>query len=390
MNHKSFKYRFYPTPEQAELLEKTFGSCRFVWNQILDWRSKEYSLNGIKINYTKTSAKMTQLRQEFPWLQEASYVALQQALRNQDKAFSGFFAKHSNYPNFKKKFNKQSFRLVGTAFSIKNNNQVFIAKCKTPLNIKWTRSLESTPSSVTISKDTANRYFISFNCEIETKELPKLNNSIGLDLGLTNFATTSNSEKIKPLKSYIKYQKLLAKLQRQHTKKQKGSKNREYSRLKIAKVHNKIADSRKDFLQKLSTKLIRENQTICLEDLNVSGMVKNHKLAKGISDASWSELVTMLKYKAEWYGRIISQISPWFPSSKLCSNCGFRLDKLPLNMRQWTCPECNSLHDRDINAAKNINTAGLAEINACGVSSVGGVELMFDARHDTLKQEIPA
>lgn len=387
MYHKSFKYRFYPTKEQVEFLEKTFGSCRFVWNQILDWRSKEYSLNGNKINYNKSSAKFTEIRRDTSWLQEVSYDAVQQALRNQDKAFSNFFAKRAEYPKFKKKFSKQSFRLMKHAFSIKDN-QVFIAKCKIPLNIKWSQPLKGRSYSVTISKDTANRYFISFNCEIEIQELPKLNNSIGIDLGLTNFATTSTGEKIKPLKSLIKYQKLLAKLQKQHAKKQKGSKNREKSRLKIAKVHNKIADSRKDFLQKLSTKLIRENQTICLEDLNVNNMMKNHKLAKGISDASWSKFTTMLTYKAEWYGRTISQISPWFPSSKLCSNCGFRLNKLPLNIRNWQCPECNCIHDRDINAAKNINTAGLAEIQACGVSAVGDFGIKPEIRHDTLKQEI--
>lgn len=368
--NKSFKYRFYPTHEQAELFLKTFGSVRYVWNHILDWRSKEYSLNKTKINYTKTSSKLTEIKESMSWLYDVSCVPLQQALRHQDIAFSCFFAKKSKYPNFKKKGNRQSFELTKSAFTIKNG-QVFIAKSKIPLNIKWSRSLESEPSSITISKDCADRYFISFCCEVEIEPLQKLEKTIGVDLGLKDFAIISDGQKIKPLKSFIKYQKLLKKLQRQHVKKKAGSKNRNKARIKVAKVYNKIADSRKDFLHKLSTKLINENQVISLEDLNISGMIKNHSLAKHIADTSWGEFVRQLKYKAEWYGRTISQISPWFPSSKLCSNCGFKIEKMPLDIRKWQCPSCEAIHDRDINAAKNINTAGLAEINACEVSSIG-------------------
>jgi len=306
-------------------------------------------------------------------LNEVSSVALQQTLRNQDTAFSNFFAKRAKYPTFKKRRNKQSFKLALNAFAFKEG-KVYIAKNKEPLNIKLHRPLEGEITSLTISKDCANRYFIAFCSEVEIEPLPYINKNIGIDLGLTDFAITSDGQKFKPLKTFIKYQKLLKKVQRRFAKKVKGSKNRAKARVKVAKVYNKIADCRKDFLHKLSTKLIRENQTISLEQLNVAGMIKNHKLAKSIQDASWSEFVRQLKYKALWYGRTIIQISPWFPSSKLCSDCGFKVDKMPLNIRKWTCSNCNETHDRDINAAININTAGLAEIQACGVSSIGTKE----------------
>ncbi len=367
---KAFKYRFYPTPQQTELLAKTFGCVRYVWNQILEWRSKEYQLNAKKINYTKTSAKLTEIKKEHEWLNEVSSIALQQTLRNQDLAFSKFFRKETKYPNFKKRRGRQSFRLMNNGFTIKDG-KVIIAKSKEPLNIVWSRPLLGEPSSITISKDGANRYFISFCSEVEIEPLLHIHKTVGIDLGLTDFAITSDGEKFKPLKSFLKYQKLLKKLQRQLAKKVKGSNRRNKAKVKIAKVHNRIADSRKDFLHKLSSKLINENQVISLEDLNVKGMVKNHKLAKGILDAGWSEFVRQLKYKAEWYGRTISQISPWFPSSKLCSDCGFKVEKMPLNIRKWQCANCGETHDRDINAAININTAGQAEIYDRGHSSTG-------------------
>ena len=362
MKSKAYKYRIYPNEEQKELLAKTFGCVRVVWNNLLDWRSKEYTLNGTKINYNSTSAKLTMLKQqpEYEWLNEVSSVALQQTLRNQDKSFSNFFAKRAKYPTFKSKHDKQSFRLMGTAFMLKDG-VLYIAKSKTPLRVKWSRKLEGKPSSITISKDCANRYFVSFCFESDIQPLPKIDKNVGIDLGLSDFIITNDGEKIKPLKSLIKYQSKLAKAQRVLSHKTKGSSNRNKARLKVARIHNKISDARTDFLHKLSTRLINENQVIAVEDLNISGMIKNHKLSKAISDASWSEFVRLLEYKADWYGRTIVKCSPWYPSSQICSDCGSITGKKPLHIRKWTCA-CGSEHDRDINAAKNILTAGLAEL----------------------------
>ncbi len=386
--NKSFKYRIYPTAEQKQLLAQTFGCVRYVWNTLLDWRSKEYALNGTKINYNSTSKKLTEIKQTTEWLNDVSSVALQQTLRNQDAAFSNFFAKRGKYPKFKRKSNTQSFRLMDTAYRLKDG-KLYIAKSKDPIEVRFSRPLEGEHSSITISKDAADRYFVSFCSEVEIESLPKVDKIIGVDLGLTDFVITSDGEKIKPLKALIKHQTKLAKLQRRLSKKQKGSNNRNKAKIKVAKVHAKIADSRKDFLHKLSTRLIRENQSIVTEDLNVIGMIKNHKLAKAIADASWSEFVRQLEYKAQWYCRTIVKCSPWYPSSQICSSCGTITDKKPLHIRTWTC-DCGVTHDRDINAAINIRTAGLAEL-ACGASSIGGVKGKTKTpRHGALKQESPA
>lgn len=376
--NKAYKYRFYPTDEQKELLAKTFGSVRFVWNSILDWRSKEYTLNQTKINYSASSTKLTKLKSEFVWLNEISSVALQQTLRDQDRAFSNFFAKRADYPVFKKRHHRQSFRLMSNGFTFKDGN-IFIAKSKTPLDIRWSRKFNDTPSSVTISKDGADRYFISILVEeaIEPKSI--LTKSVGIDVGLTDFAITSDGIKYKPLKAIAKHSLKLAKLQKRLSKKQhsrfKGDKTPKSNNFlkaskKVARLQAKIADSRNDFLHKLSTKLINENQVICLEDLNVKGLIRNKKLSKHIADASWSKFISLLEYKANWYGRSISFVSPFFPSSQICSVCGTHTGKKPLNVRKWICPHCGTSHDRDVNAANNILTAGLAEI-ACGDTSIG-------------------
>lgn len=369
--NKSYKFRIYPTKSQCQILEQTFGCVRFVWNNILNWRSEEYRINKTKINYSDTSKKLLDVKNEFSFLKDISSVSLQQSLRNQDKAFSNFFSKHGKYPNFKKKHGIQSFRLTKNAFTMRDD-KLLIAKMDNPLKIKISRPINGEISSITISKDCSSRYFVSFCVDEDINHLPKSEKTIGIDLGLIDFAITSDGEKIKPLKSLKKYEKKLKYLQRRLSKKKKGSNNRNKARNKVAKVHAKISDCRKDFLHKLSTKIINENQVICLEDLNVSGLLKNHKLAKSISDASWSEFVRQLEYKALWYGRTISKINPFYPSSQICSECGYRSGKKPLSIRKWTCQECGTTHDRDLNAAINIKTAGLAEL-ACGAPSIGEV-----------------
>ena len=376
--NKAYRYRFYPTDEQKQLLAKTFGSVRFVWNNILNWRSKEYTQNATKINYSASSARLTKLKSEFVWLNEISSVALQQTLRDQDRAFSNFFAKRAEYPVFKKRHHHQSFRLVSSGFTFKDGN-LTIAKSKAPLDIKWSRKFTGTPSSITISKDGSDRYFVSILVEEAIEPKPMLSKAVGIDVGLTDFVITSDGIKYKPLKAIAKHSLKLAKLQKRLSKKQhsrfKGDKTPKSSNFlkaskKVAKLQAKIADSRNDFLHKLSTKLINENQVICLEDLNVKGLIRNKKLSKHIADASWSKFIDLLEYKANWYGRSISFVSPFFPSSQICSVCGTHTGKKPLNVRKWVCPHCNTTHDRDINAANNILTAGLAEI-ACGDTSIG-------------------
>lgn len=362
----SHKYRAYPTDAQAKLLAQTFGCARFVWNHILDWRSKEYSLNGTRINYTKSTAKLTEIKQEFAWLYDVSNVALQQSLRNQDRAFSNFFAKRGKYPAFKSKHDKQSIRLTSNAFRIKGG-KLFIAKSDEPLAFAQSRPLPEKINSLTISKDAAGRYFVTFQGEEDKSLLPVNDKSIGIDLGLSHFAVTSDGEKIEAPKIFRKHEAKLARYQRALSRKQKGSNNRNRARRKVARLHAKIADTRKDFLHKLSTSIIRENQTVSVEDLNVIGLQKNRRLAKSIADASWSEFVRQLEYKSAWYGRTFVKISRWYPSSQICSSCGHRDGKKALSVREWTCPECGTIHDRDINAAININTVGRTEINGCQV-----------------------
>ena len=368
--HTSYKYRIYPTKEQQGVLNKTFGCCRFVWNNILDWRSKEYSLKGNKINYSATSKQLTKIKSEYQFLKDVSAVALQQTLRNQDVAFSSFFKKNSKYPNFKKKCGHQSFRLTDNSFRIKGG-KLYIAKIVKHIKVMWSRKLPNTPSSCTISRTTTNQYFISFCVEKDFEGLPVVSSDIGIDLGLKDFLVTSKGEKVSPLKVLRRHEVRLKRYQKVLSRRKKGSNNREKARLKVAKVHELISNSRKDWLHKISTRLIRENQSISLEDLNVKGMVKNHRLAKSIHDSSWSTFVDFLEYKARNYGRTINKVSPWFPSSQICSCCGYRTDKLALNIRKWVCTNCGKTHDRDINAAININTAGRAEINDHGLFTDG-------------------
>ena len=366
MEHCSHKYRAYPTDDQAKLLAHTFGSARYVWNAILDWRSKEYTLNGAKIGYVKSAAKLTEMKQapELAWLYDVSNVALQQALRNQDKAFSNFFAKRGKYPKFKSKHGKQSIRLMSNAFRMKDG-ALYIAKSDEPLRFVESRPLPNSVTSITLSKDTAGRYFVAFQGEVEKALLPMTDKAIGIDLGLTSFVATSDGEKVDAPKIYRKHEAKLAKYQRRMARKQKGGKNRNKARVKVARHHARIADTRKDFLHKLSTRIVSENQVIAVEDLNIAGLQKNRCLAKSIADASLSEFVRQLQYKAKWYGRSFVKVNRWYPSSQICSSCGHLDGKKALNIREWTCSECGAIHDRDINAAININTAGLAEINGC-------------------------
>ena len=365
MKHRAYKFRFYPTDEQATLLAHTFGCVRFVYNHILRWRTDEYHQNKTKIGYIQANAKLTEIKKlpEYAFLNDVSSVALQQSIRCQQIAFKNFFECRSSYPVFKKKSHKQSATFVGTSFKY-TDGKIYIAKSKEPLDIHWSRQLPSEPSSITISKDCAGRYFVSCLCEFENQILPKSDSNIGIDVGIKHLFVTDGGIKIDNPRLTAKYATKLAKAQKSLSRKKLGSANRAKARLKVARIHAKISDCRLDNLHKLSHKLVNENQVICVESLRVKNMIKNPKLSKHIADASWGEFVRQLEYKAEWAGRTISKIDQFFPSSKRCSNCGYTLNFLSLDTRHWVCSECKTNHDRDINAAKNILTAGLAGL-AC-------------------------
>jgi putative transposase len=358
---RAYKYRFYPTPEQAELLAQTFGCVRFVYNSILRWRTDAYYERKEKIGYLQANARLTALKKEseYVWLNDVSCVPLQQSLRHQQTAFANFFAGRAAYPAFKSKRHKQAAEFTASAFKYRDG-KLYMAKSKSPLDIRWSRELPSAPSTVTISRDAAGRYFVSCLCEFESVSMPVTAKTVGIDVGLKDLFVTDTGLKTGNPRHTAKYAARLALLQRRLSKKAKGSKKRAKACLKVARLHAKIADCRMDNLHKLSRKLINENQVVCVESLKVKNMIRNPKLSKAIADASWGEFVRQLAYKAEWAGRSLVAIDQFFPSSKRCSGCGFTLQKMPLDVRQWVCPECGETHDRDINAARNIKAAGLA------------------------------
>ncbi len=366
---RAYTYRFYPTDEQRKILAQTFGCARFVYNWGLRLRTDAYYKEQRRLYYSDTSTMLTELKKQDDraWLNDVSSVPTQQALRHLDKAFRNFFEGNAKYPAFKKKRNQQSAEYTTSAFKW-NNGTLTLAKMTEPLAIVWSRPLpkDSKPSTVTVSKDAADRYFVSILVEDTIKQLDPVEQTVGADLGLKDFVILSTGETVGNPKFFTKDEKKLAKAQRRHSKKQKRSKNRAKAAKKVARIHARIADRRRDFLHKLSTRLIRENQTICVETLAVKNMVKNHSLAKAISDVGWSEFVSQLEYKAEWYGRNLVKIDKWYPSSKRCFDCGHILDSLSLDIRQWSCPECGVVHDRDANAARNIHAVGLTVLEACG------------------------
>jgi len=360
---KAYKFRFYPDAEQAELLAKTFGCVRFVYNEILRYRTGAYYAAKESVSYLGANAKLTAIKKqpELSWLNEVSSVPLQQCLRNQQAAFSNFFAGRAKYPTFKKKNGQQSAEFTYRAFAYKDG-KLSIAKSKTPLAIRWSQPLPSDPSTITITKDFAGRYFVSCLCEFEPTLLPVTDKVVGVDVGITDIIITSDGEKSGNPRHTRKHAAKLAKAQRKLAKKKLGSSNRRKAKVKVARVHAKITDCRKDFLHKQSRRLVNENQVICVETLRIKNMIRNPKLSKHIADASWGELTRQIEYKSNWGGRTFVAIDQWFPSSKRCSCCGYISDKMPLDVRSWTCPECSTVLDRDRNAAENIKRQGMSLI----------------------------
>ncbi len=359
---RAYTFRFYPTPEQEHVLAQTFGCACFVYNHMLRVHTEAWLQRREKVGYHETSALLTALKKgpQCAWLNEVSSVLIQQALRHLQTAFNHFFAKRAQYPAFKSKHGRQSATYAASAFRW-NGKALTLAKMREPLNIHGARPIPKAAkvSTVGVSKDPSGRYFVSILCDDCVAAKPALATKVGIDLGLSHFAVLSDGEKIATPKVLRKHEKRLAIRQRRLSKKQKGSKNLAKARKALARLHAKIADTRKDFLHKRSTRLICENQTIAVETLSVKNMQKNRRLSKSIADASWSEFLRQLKYKALWYGRRLIGIDCGYPSSKRCSHCG--------HIEAATCPKCHANHDRNINAAKNILVAGLA-VTVCGES----------------------
>lgn len=368
---KAFSYRFYPTQDQESLLSRTLGCVRLVYNRTLAARTEGWYKRQERIGYAQTSSMLTQWKQEeeLQFLNEVSCVPLQQGLRHLQTAFTNFFANRAKYPNFKKKRNGGSAEFTKSAFKWKDG-KVFLAKCSEPLDIKWSRQLPECvePSTVTVRLNPARQWYISIRFDDPRDlTLSPAPQSVGLDAGINSLVTLSTGEKIVNPKHFNRRHKRLKRAQKALIRKEKESRNRDKARVKVARIQQQISNSRKDHLHKLTTRLIRENQTIVVESLAVKNMVKNHKLAPSISDAGWGEMVRQLEYKASWYGRTLVKIDQWFPSSKRCGSCGHIVDRLPLNFREWDCPICGSHHNRDVNAAQNILAAGLA-VSVCGAT----------------------
>jgi putative transposase len=372
---RAYKYRFYPTPEQEVLLARTFGCVRFVYNAVLRYRTDAFYERQEKIGYVGANARLTTLKKdpELVFLNEVSSVPLQQCLRHQQTAFKNFFDGRARYPRFKSKRHRQPAEFTRSAFTYRDG-QLFLAKSKESLAVRWSRDLPCEPTTITVSKDSAGRYFVSCLCEFDPKTLPVTPKMTGIDLGLKDLFVTSDGHRTGNPRHTAKHEARLAKAQRRLSRKKLGSRNRAKARMKVARVHAKLSDCRMDNLHKLSRRLINENQVICVESLKVKNMLRNRSLAKSISDAGWGEFVRQLEYKADWAGRQLVAIDQWYTSSKRCSGCGFVMESMPLNVRRWRCPKCAAEHDRDINAAINIKAAGLAVLalgeNVSGMGSV--------------------
>lgn len=355
---RAYKYRISPTNSQKELIHKHCGSVRFLYNLALETKITAYLGNKVNLSRYDLQKQLVELKKELPWLKEVNSQSLQSALINLDEAYNKFF-KGAGFPKFKKKSNASSFAVPQNVKI--ENNLLIIPKFKEGIKIVLHRPTKGTIKSATISVTPTGKYFVSILCdtkeEIPTKTPIKENTTIGIDIGIKDFAITSEGEVFDNPKYLRKAQSKLKYVQRKYSK-NKGKRTKQ----RLALLHEKVVNKRKDFLHKTSIKLIRENQTICLEDLAVSNMVKNHNLAQAISDVSWSTFVTMLEYKADWYGKNILKIGRFEPSSKLHANCGYINKDLTLSDREWTCPKCGELVSRDVNAAINIKSFALRNI----------------------------
>ena len=366
---RAYKYRFHPTPQQAELLNRTFGSVRYVYNRALAERSRAWTREHKRVTFAETCRMLTAWKNDADtaWLYQVSNVALQQGLQHLQNAYVNFWGKRAKYPTFKSKHKSRASATFTTSGFRYRDGRIWLAKTSEPLAIVWSRPLpdDVEPSTVTVSRDAAGRWHISILAECPVQALPPATPAVGIDAGITSLVTLSTGEKVTNPGHERRDRARLALAQRRLAKKQKGSANRARAQVKVARVHARITDRRRDHLHKLSTRIIRENQTVIIEDLPVRNMVRNHSLARAISDAAWAQLRAMLEYKADWYGRTVIAVDRFYPSSKTCSVCGVITATMPLTVREWTCAACGTRHDRDVNAAKVIRAEGLS-VQACG------------------------
>lgn len=394
----SYKFRMYPTKEQEVLLAKHFGSVRFVYNYFLNQRKQSYQTEKKTLGYFSNCKELTNIKQqgEFEWLKEINSQTLQATLKNLEGSYNSFFKKISKFPTFKSKKNlKQSFR-VPQSVSIENN-KLHIPKFKGGIKIKLHRQIQGNIKFATLSKNSAGQYFVSITVERDNNiAQTTTKQAIGIDLGIKDLIVCSNGKKYPNLKAKKALTFRIKLLQKRLSKKVNGSNNRIKAKTKLAKIHNKVSNQRSNHIHKITNQLTKENQLIAMEDLNIKGMIRNHKLGNALSDVAFGEIQRQLVYKSNWKGCILFKINRFYPSSKTCSNCGWINQSLKLSDRSWTCHNCNTHHDRDLNASQNIlwqalktNTVGTTEIQACGLPNYGlkSQDLRSSGR---LKQEAPS
>lgn len=384
---KTYKFRLYPNKEQEKILANYFGGVRFVYNHFLAKRKEQYEKTKKSSNFYEQAKELTAMKktESYSWIREINSQSLQYALRNLETAYVNFFKGRTKFPRFHSKKHGGSFA-VPQHFKVEGN-RIFIPKFKDGIKFAKSQNVKGELRNMTVSVTPSGKYYVCIMAQVEVEDLEKTNLSVGIDLGLKDFVITSDGDRYTSNKFIKKYSKKLASMQKHLSRKKKGSGSWNKQRIKVARLQEKITSCRKDKLQKVSADLIRKYDVICCEDLNVKGLLRNHHLAKSITDASWSTFVTMLEYKAKWYGKTIFKIGRFYPSSKTCHCCGYIKEDLSLSDRYYTCPNCGKLIDRDLNAAKNILSEGLRNISAGTVDYTDGEGVRLVYKHSLMKSE---